>query len=76
VTTVNTPAIASEPVYTSEETGGHYEAHQDTYVEPAYEEPAYEAPAAESSGGGWNGDLGATPIDSSGGENGGTFVGN
>jgi hypothetical protein len=76
VTTVNTPAIASEPVYTSEDTGGRYEAPQDTYVEPVYEEPAYEAPAAESSGGGWNGDLGATAGDNSGWENGGTGVSN
>lgn len=66
VTTVNTPAIASEPVYTSEETGGHYEAPQDTYVEPVYEEPAYEAPAAESSGGGWDGDFGGADADSTG----------
>ncbi|WP_414150423.1 hypothetical protein ACIZ62_13905 [Acetobacterium carbinolicum] len=75
VTTVDTPTIESEPVYTSEETGGRYEAPQDTYVEPAYEEPAYEPPAAESSGGGWDGDLGATAGDTThfgGGDGSGT----
>lgn len=78
VTTVNTPAIATEPVYTSEETGGRYEAPQEetvTVSEPvASYEPAV-TPAA-SSGGSWNGDFGGTPADNSGWENGGTGVSN
>lgn len=78
VTTVDTPAIATEPVYTSEDTGGRYEAPQDTYVEPSYEAPAYTEPVADS-GGGWNGDLGATAGDSTGnswGDGSGGFVSN
>lgn len=81
--TVDTPQSVTEEYYTTEDTGGRYEAPQETYSEPAYEapaasEPAYEAPAASepASSGGWDGNLGATKGDNSGAENGGWGVGN
>jgi|LGVF01.2.fsa_nt_gb cytoskeletal protein RodZ len=83
VTTVETPQIESEPVYTSEETGGRYEAPQETYEEPVYEEPVYEEPAytepVAESGGGWDGDFAGADADSTGnawGDGSGTGISN
>ncbi|KNZ42415.1 hypothetical protein [Acetobacterium bakii] len=81
VTTVETPALESEPVYTSEETGGRYEAPQEETVavsEPTYSEPvaSTEPEPAASSGGGWNGDFEGTAGDNTGWENGGTGISN
>jgi|LGOV01.1.fsa_nt_gb hypothetical protein len=47
-TTVDTPQVETEEYYTSEDTGGRYEAPQEpVYEEPVYEEPVYEEPVYE-----------------------------
>lgn len=76
VTTVETPAIESEPVYTDEDTGGRYEAVQEETVYNST--PVASEPAASSSGG-WDGNFGGTLADDThhgGGDGSGTGVSN
>lgn len=79
VTTVEIPAVASEPTYTDENTGGRYEASQDTetyseptYTEPTGSEPTYTQPVTSDNS--W--DIGGDVADKTGGEDYGTGVSN